>query len=44
MDFMKAAIADKKDEHFPGAPPEVPAGGKDKVGKTAAVASDGEAH
>jgi penicillin-binding protein 1A len=44
IDFMKAAIADKKDEQFPAAPPKVLAGGKDLAGKAATGASNGEAH
>jgi penicillin-binding protein 1A len=43
IDFMKAAIAEKKDEQFPGAPPEIVAG-RDKVEKAAAQSSDGESH
>ncbi len=33
MDFMKVAIADKKDERFPEPPPEVLAGRKGEAGK-----------
>ena len=43
MDFMKVAIADKKDEQFPGAPPEAP-DGKKKAVPAAVAAYDGEAH
>jgi penicillin-binding protein 1A len=44
MDFMKVAIADKKDEQFPEAPPEVLAGRKSKDVKAETAASDGESH
>jgi penicillin-binding protein 1A len=44
MEFMKVAIADKKDEVFPEAPPEVMAGRKGKLEKAAAMNSDGESH
>jgi penicillin-binding protein 1A len=43
MDFMKVAIADKKDEAFPEPPPEVVAGRKGKPEK-ASKSSDGESH
>jgi penicillin-binding protein 1A len=43
MDFMKVAIADKKDEQFPEAPPELVAGRKG-LEKASRVASDGESH
>jgi penicillin-binding protein 1A len=43
MDFMKVAIADKKDEQFPAAPPEALAG-KNKAASAAAGGYDGEAH
>jgi penicillin-binding protein 1A len=43
MDFMKVAIADKKDEQFPAAPPEALAG-RSKAGPATAAAYDGEAH
>ena len=41
---MKVAIADKKDEQFPGAPPEGPQVLKEAAGKVAKGASDGESH
>ncbi len=44
MDFMKVAIADKKDEQFPGAPPPEAPAGNNKAGLTAAAAYDGETH
>ena len=44
MDFMKVAIADKKDEQFPEPPPEVLAGRKDKAESVAAKNFDGETH
>jgi penicillin-binding protein 1A len=44
MDFMKVAIADKKDEQFPEPPPEVLAGRKDKPESVAAKNFDGETH
>jgi penicillin-binding protein 1A len=43
IDFMKVAIADKKDEQFPEAPPEVLAG-RSKAVTDAAGAYDGESH
>ena len=43
MDFMKAAIADKPDERFPEAPPEVLAG-RNEAKKASAKNSDGESH
>jgi penicillin-binding protein 1A len=44
IEFMKVAIADKKDEQFPEPPPEVLAAGKRKIEKNAAHGSDGESH
>jgi penicillin-binding protein 1A len=44
MDFMKVAIADKKDEQFPAPPPEVLAGRKSKAESVAAKNFDGESH
>jgi penicillin-binding protein 1A len=44
MDFMKIAIADKSDEHFPEPPPEVSAGRPAKDQRAAAKSSDGESH
>jgi penicillin-binding protein 1A len=44
MDFMKVAIAGKKDEQFPAAPTAEAPAGKNKAGLTAAAAYDGEAH
>ena len=44
MDFMKVAIADKKDEKFSEPPPEVLAGRKDKTESAAAKNFDGESH
>ena len=44
MDFMKAVIVDKKDEQFPGAPPQVPAGRDAKTAKAEAGHYDGESH
>jgi penicillin-binding protein 1A len=44
IDFMKVAIADRKDEQFPEPPPELLAGRKSKAEKAAAQSSDGESH
>src|SRR6266542_1831738 len=44
MDFMRAAIAGKKDEKFPAAPPEVVGGRKESDGRASARPPDAEAH
>ena len=44
MDFMRAVIADKNDERFPGAPPQVAAGRGAKTAKAEAGHYDGESH
>jgi penicillin-binding protein 1A len=44
MNFMRVAIADKKDEQFPEPPPEVLAGRKGKSERAATNISDGESH
>jgi penicillin-binding protein 1A len=44
MDFMKAAIAGKDDEHFPEPPPEVLTGRKGEAKAAAQRISDGESH
>jgi penicillin-binding protein 1A len=44
MDFMKAVIADKKDEQFPEPPAEVAAGRKGEATRRAAEIPDGESH
>jgi penicillin-binding protein 1A len=44
IDFMKAIIANKPDEQFPEAPPEVLAGRKEKDVKAIAGSPDGESH
>jgi len=44
VEFMKTAIADKKDEQFPGRPADVPAQGKANVKRASAKGSDGESH
>jgi penicillin-binding protein 1A len=43
IDFMKVAIADKKDEQFPEPPPEVVAGARSKTAKASRTA-DGKTH
>jgi penicillin-binding protein 1A len=44
IDFMKAAIADNKDEQFPEPPPEAAAVGKQKLEKVLKQGADGESH
>ena len=44
IEFMKVAIANKKDEQFPEPPPEALGGGKRKIEKSAAHGADGESH
>jgi penicillin-binding protein 1A len=44
LDFMKVAIADKKDEQFTGPPVDVPASQTGRMNRASARGSDGESH
>ena len=44
MDFMRVAIAGRKDEQFPETPPEAVAGRKERAASATTGAFDGEAH